>query len=262
MKLTRLARSTYYYHLNEIKNDKYETIKDQMKEIHKKHLGRYGYRRMTAELRRSGHKINHKTVHRLMKELGLFCHVRMKRYSSYRGEVGERAPNLLDRQFEATAPNQKWVTDITEFHLFGQKVYLSPIIDLFNGEIVSYTISDHPRFNDVMAMLSKAFTKLPDASNCILHSDQGWQYRMKNYCDTLRQKGVRQSMSRKGNCYDNAMVEGFFGHLKAELLYNQTFQSVENFVSDLHEYLRYYNEDRIRSCLGYLTPIEFRQRVA
>ena len=193
-----------------------------MTKIHHKHHGRYGYRRMTAELKRRGITLNHKTVYRLMKEAGLYCTVRMRKYNSYRGEIGEKAPNLLARDFTASKLNTKWVTDITEFHLFGQKVFLSPIIDLYNGEIISYTISEHPRFSCVMNMLEQAIAKLPEEHHLILHSDQGWQYRMKIYCDRLRQAGIIQSMSRKGNCLDNAMAEGFFGHLKAELLYNQT----------------------------------------
>lgn len=176
--------------------------------------------------------------------------------------MGEKAPNLLDRDFTASAPHEKWATDITEFHLFGKKIFLSPIIDLFNGEVISYSISDHPRFSCVMDMLERAITELPDDHSLILHSDQGWQYRMKIYCDRLRAAKITQSMSRKGNCLDNAMVEGFFGHLKAELLYNQSFESVEHFVDELHEYIRYYNEDRIRSSLGYLTPVEFRLKAA
>lgn len=217
---------------------------------------------MTAELKRQGFSINHKTVLRLMRQDGLLSCVRMKKYNSYRGEIGEKAPNLLERDFTASVPNEKWVTDVTEFHLFGRKIFLSPIIGLFNGEIISYTISDHPRFSCVMDMLNTALERLPKEHNLILHSDQGWQYRMKAYCDRLRQFGIIQSMSRKGNCLDNAMAEGFFGHLKAELLYNQNFNSVEHFVKELHEYIRYYNEDRIRSCLGYLTPIEYRIFVA
>ncbi len=254
-----MSRSTFYYHIKRRESvDKYAAAKEEMSKIHKEHSGRYGYRRMTAELRRRGIVINHKTVNRLMREMGLFCYVRMRRYNSYRGEVGEKAPNLLARDFAATAPYEKWATDVTEFHLFGKKTFLSPIIDLYNGEIISYTISDSPRFSCVMDMLETAIEKLPDIHSLILHSDQGWQYRMRIYCDRLRQAGITQSMSRKGNCLDNAVMEGFFGHLKAELLYNQTFDSVENFITELHEYIRYYNEDRIRSCLGYKTPLEYR----
>jgi len=257
-----VPRSTFYYQQSYKAEDKYSQIRKTMNEIHLANNKRYGYRRMTAALTRKGYKINHKTTYRLMKEEGLYCTVRIKRYSSYRGEIGKKAPNLLDRDFTATAVNQKWATDITEFHLFGKKIFLSPIIDLYNGEIISYTISDHPRFNDVMTMLSIAFDKIPDGTNLILHSDQGWQYRMKPYHEALINKGIIQSMSRKGNCLDNAIIEGFFGHLKAELLYNQSFESVDHFVECLRLYLKYYNEERLRSCLGYMTPVEYRLRVA
>lgn len=139
--------------------------------------GRYGYRRITAELKKRGLIINHKTVQRLMKELNLYCYVRIKKYNSYRGEVGKTAPNLLNREFDAVNPTEKWVTDITEFHLFSQKIYLSPILNLYNGEIISHDVSNHPRFSQVMSMLNKAFKKIPDNTGLILHSDQGWQVR-------------------------------------------------------------------------------------
>lgn len=171
------------------------------------------------ELHNRGHVINHKTVQRLMKEGDLMCRVRMKKYRSYKGEVGKIAPDLLKRDFSTTAPNQKWVTDVTEFSLLGQKLYLSAILDLHSQDIVSYTISDHPVLSMVTQMLDEAFRRVPDGSNLILHSDQGWQYQHKHYQKMLNAKGFRQSMSRKGNCLDNAVIENFFGHLKSELLY-------------------------------------------
>ena len=146
-----------------------------------------------------------------MKELGLFCRVRMKKYHSYKGEVGKIAPNLLNRDFRAEKPNQKWVTDVTEFSLFGEKLYLSPILDLCSRDLVSYTISDRPVLNMVTAMLDKAFEKIPDGTGLILHSDQGWQYQHKQYQRMLQKKGIQQSMSRKGNCLGNAVMENFFG---------------------------------------------------
>ena len=149
-----------------------------------------------------------------MKELGLVCRVRMKKYRSYKGEVGKIAPNLLNRDFHAEKPNQKWVTDVTEFSLFGEKLYLSPILDLCSSDLVSYTISDRPALTMVTTMLDEAFAKIPAETNLILHSDQGWQYQHKQYQQMLREKGVRQSMSRKGNCLDNAVIENFFGLLK------------------------------------------------
>ena len=153
-----------------------------------------------------------------MKELGLVCRVRMKKYRSYKGEVGRIAPNLLNRDFHADKPNQKWVTDVTEFSLFGEKLYLSPILDLHSSDLVSYTISERPVLRMVTSMLDQAFAKIPDGTDLILHSDQGWQYQHKQYQRMLREKGIRQSMSRKGNCLDNAVIENFFGLLKSELL--------------------------------------------
>jgi putative transposase len=221
---------------------------------------RVGYRRITDELKSKGLRINHKTVQRLMKQLGLFCRVRMRKYKSYRGEIGKIAPNLLDRKFEADKPNQKWVTDITEFSLFGQKLYLSPILDLHSRDIVSYAISKHPRFSLVTDMLEQAFQKVPNASNLILHSDQGWQYQMKPYQHMLKTKGIRQSMSRKGNCLDNAVIENFFGLLKTELLYLQEFKSIEHFELELIDYLDYYNNRRIKRKLKGLPPALHRQQ--
>lgn len=259
IKIAGIPRSTYYYHTKrQSKPDKYASIRPVISQIFADNKGRYGYRRITAELNKQGLIINHKTIQRLMKELNLYCYVRMKKYNSYRGKVGKVAPNLLNREFEAMNPNEKWVTDITEFHLFGQKIYLSPILDLYNGEIISYDISNHPRFFQVMTMLNQAFKKIPDNTGLILHSDQGWQYRMAAYHQALKEKGIRQSMSRKATCWDNAVMENFFGHLKSELLYNQEFESVEHFVQELHAYLEYYNQKKIRKKLNYMSPIEYR----
>ena len=196
-----------------------------------------------------------------MKALGVICRVRMKKYKSYKGEVGKTAPNLLERNFEAEKPNQKWVTDVTEFNLFGQKLYLSPILDLCSRDIVSYSISDKPVLSMVTEMLSKAFAKIPDGTNLILHSDQGWQYQHKHYQRMLQgKKGIRQSMSRKGNCLDNAVIENFFGLLKSELLYLQKFESMEHFKKELVDYLDYYNNRRSKAKLKGLPPAIHRQQ--
>ena len=204
-------------------------MKNAIEAVYHENKGRYGYRRITVELRNRGFLVNHKTVQRLMKELGLVCRVRMKKYHSYKREVGKIAPNLLEQNFEAEKPDRKWVTDVTEFNLFGQKLYLSPILDLCGRDIVSYSVSDRPVLSMVTEMLDKAFAKIPDGTNLILHSDQGWQYQHKQYQSMLRKKGIRQSMSRKGNCLDNAVIENFFGLLKSELLYLQKFESMEHF---------------------------------
>jgi len=256
-----MPKSTFYYYLKKTKKpDKYAEIKVRIKEIYHKHKGRYGYRRITLELRNSGIKINHKTVQSLMRALGLKSMVRVRKYKSYRGEVGEIAPNILNRNFRADKPNVKWVTDMTEFSLFGVKLYLSPILDLYNGEIISYAIADRPAFQSTVDMIEKAFAKIPDNANLILHSDQGWQYQMKPYQSMLAKKGVIQSMSRKGNCLDNAVMENFFGLLKSELLYLQTFDSVEHFKRELVDYIDYYNNRRIKCKLKGLSPVQFRQQ--
>lgn len=240
------------------KPDKYSETRELIKSIYHENKGRYGYRRITLELRNSGHKINHKTVSRLMSECGLKCLVRMRKYRSYKGEVGQTSENILKRNFKANKPNEKWVTDVTEFSLFGAKLYLSPILDLYNGEIISYAISDRPTFQAIADMLERAFAKIPDNTNLVLHSDQGWQYQMKQYQNMLVKKGVIQSMSRKGNCLDNAVVENFFGLLKSELLYLQKFDSLEHFKQELCEYIVYYNNKRIKCKLKGLSPVQFR----
>ena len=261
LSIAQLPRATFYYHLKQMqKADKYASVKEEITVIYHENKGRYGYRRITAVLHNQGFTVNHKTVQRLMKELGLVCRVRMKKYRSYKGEVGKIAPNLLNRDFHADKPNQKWVTDVTEFSLFGEKLYLSPILDLHSSDLVSYTISDHPVLSMVTTMLDKAFEKIPDGTGLILHSDQGWQYQHRRYQRMLREKGIRQSMSRKGNCLDNAVIENFFGLLKSELLYLQEFQSMEHFKQELVEYLDYYNNRRIKAKLKGLPPAIHRQQ--
>ncbi len=195
-----------------------------------------------------------------MKELGVVCCVRMKKYRSYKGKVGKIAPNLLKRDFYAEKPDQKWVTDVTEFSLFGQKLYLSPILDLCSSDLMSYTVSDRPVLSMVTSMLEKAFATIPDNTNLILHSDQGWKHQHRQYQVMLKEKGIQQSMGRKGNCLDNAIIENFFGLLKSELLYLQEFESIEHFKSELIEYLDYYNNRQIKAKLKGLPPAIHRQQ--
>lgn len=238
--------------------DKYAEIKEEIRAIYHENRGRYGYRRITMELHNRGYCINHKTVQRLMQSIGIKCMVRIKKYRSYKGEIGKIAPNIIQRDFSATAPNQKWTTDITEFALFGTKLYLSPILDMYNGEIISYNISERPVLSQVMDMLDQAFAKVPDKTNLIFHSDQGWQYQHKQYQKRLEEKGIRQSMSRKGNCLDNSVMENFFGLLKSELLYLQEFSSMEEFKIELIKYIDYYNNKRIKGKLKGLSPVQYR----
>lgn len=259
VKVAGLPRSTYYYWVKQMNRpDKYSEIKDVIKVIFDEHQGRYGYRRITLELRNKGVVLNHKTVRRLMNEMGLKCLVRLKKYRSYRGETGKVAPNILERNFKADKPNQKWVTDVTEFHLHGEKLYLSPILDLYNGEIIAYQLEHRPIYPLVSKMLDKAFKKLKDGDTPILHSDQGWHYQMAKYQVSLKQYGIVQSMSRKGNCLDNAVMENFFGLLKSELLYLHEFESMDHFKKELVKYIDYYNHKRIKAKLKGMSPVEYR----
>jgi putative transposase len=254
-----MARSSYYYHKKRKQLfDKYKEVKKLIAQIYHRHKGRFGYRRITLELNQRGVVINHKTVLRLMKLLGLKSLIRVKKYKSYRGSQGKIAPNVLERNFKAAQPNQKWATDVTEFNVSGEKLYLSPIIDLFNGEIISYELSERPNFNQIVAMLKKSFKKLPDQTSLILHSDQGWQYQMKQYQSLLKEKGITQSMSRKGNCLDNAIIENFFGILKSELFYLKKYDSIIQLKKEIKEYITYYNNDRIKLNLKGMSPIQYR----
>ena len=256
---TNMARSSFYYYQKQsLLTDKYKTVKELIKSIYHRHKGRYGYRRITDELQNKGIIINHKTVFRLMKLLGLKSIIRVKKYKSYKGENGKIAPNILERNFKATAPNQKWATDITEFNVSGNKLYLSPIIDLFNQEIISYELTERPVFNQVVMMLKKAFRKTPNGTNLILHSDQGWQYQMKQYQYLLKERGITQSMSRKGNCLDNAIIENYFGILKSELFYLKKYKSINELKQEIIEYIKYYNNERIKSNLNKMSPIKYR----
>lgn len=238
--------------------DKYSEVKEVIQQIFEEHQGRYGYRRITLELRNRGYVLNHKTVRRLMREMNLVCLVRIIKYRSYRGKVGKIAPNILERDFQATKPNEKWVTDVTEFHLHGEKLFLSPILDLYNGEIIAYNVEQRPVYPLVSKMLDNGFEILKEGDSPILHSDQGWHYQMKQYQKALKEQGITQSMSRKGNCLDNAPIESFFGLLKSELLYLKDFKSMEHFKQELENYIHYYNHKRIKEKLNGMSPAQYR----
>ena len=255
----KMARSTYYYNVSHLcVKDRYQSVRKRISEIFALHEKRYGYRRVCQQLRNEGHIINHKTVQRLMQEMNLKSMVRRVKYKSYRGNIGKTAPNLLDRDFKATRPNQKWATDVTEFKVADRKAYLSPIIDMFNGEIISYTISDHPDLKMVMDMMHSARRKVRCMDGVMLHSDQGWHYQHAQYQQTLKKYGIVQSMSRKGNCLDNAVMENFFGIMKSDLLYLQKFSDMEDFKKQLKKYIHYYNNDRIKLKLKGKSPVQYR----
>lgn len=193
-----------------------------------------------------------------MGQLGLRSLVRPKKYRSYKGEVGRSAPNALRRQFTAHKANEKWVTDVTEFSVAGEKLYLSPVMDLYNGEIVAFETAKRPAYELVGTMLKKALSKLKPGEKPMLHSDQGWQYRMPAYTRVLQQKGMTQSMSRKGNCLDNAAMESFFAVLKSEFFYLNRFSSIDELQAGIKKYIRYYNHDRIKMKLKGLSPVQYR----
>ena len=253
-----IPRSTYYDLVKKMNRpDPDSELNAEIQAIYNEHEGRYGYRRIRDELKNRGRKVNHKKVQRIMKALGLKCIVRMKKYKSYKGTVGKIAPNILNRNFTAETPNEKWVTDITEFKLFGEKLYLSPVLDLFNGEIITYTIGSRPTYSLVSEKLEKALERLPEEHQLLMHSDQGWHYQMKPYSHTLQSRGIVQSMSRKGNCHDNSVMENFFGIMKSEFLYLKEFESVEQFKIELEKYINYYNTKRIKAKLK-LSPVQYR----
>ena len=273
----KISKSTYFYTINTYsREDKDYELKELIKAIFEENKSRYGYRRVTLELKNREYKINHKRVKRLMKLLNLYGVQPKAKYKSYKGEVGKTCKNLLltkvvdeennktyyERNFTTTSVNQIWSTDVSEFHIAAGKLYLSPIIDVHNREIVSYVISRSPNFKQVTTMLDLAFKKHKNLKGLIFHSDQGWQYQMKLYRDKLSKRGIKQSMSRKGNCYDNCVMEIFFGTMKNEMFYGHEyeFESLDELETAMKEYIEYYNNKRISTKLKGLTPIMYRHQ--
>lgn len=260
-----MPRSTYYYQVKQLaKPDKDQTIKTEIQAIYNEHKGNYGYRRIYLELRNRGFVINHKKVQRLMTVMGLAARIRRKRkYSSYKGEVGKKADNLIQRQFEGAKPYEKCYTDVTEFALPNSegKLYLSPVLDGYNSEIIDFTLSRSPDLKQVQTMLEKAFPA-ESYRGCILHSDQGWQYQHQSYHHFLESKGIRPSMSRKGNSPDNGMMESFFGILKSEMFYGfeRSYQSLDELEQAITDYIFYYNNKRIKAKLKGLSPVQYRTK--
>ncbi|TQJ61474.1 putative transposase [Arthrobacter sp. SLBN-83] len=255
-----LARSTFFYHQARIQGpDPQEAIKAAVREIFEKNHGRYGHRRVHTEMLKQGWTAAKKTVLKLMRSLNLVCKVRRKkRYNSYQGGQGRVAPNVLNREFEADAPNRKWVTDVTEFSVGDRKLYLSPVMDLFDRQIISYSISPSPNLELTNNSLRQALAGLEDNQQPLVHSDQGFQYQHVSWRKLLQEAGASQSMSRKGNCYDNAVMENFFGHLKEELFHHVRYLSTDALTAALHEYIRWYNTQRISTKLKGLSPVQYR----
>ena len=258
LKISLLPRSTYYYHLKQSRTDKYFEVKQEIDKIFTENKQIYGYRRILLVLRQKGFTLNHKTVHKLMQSMGLYGKRRKSKYKSYKGEIGKVAPNILNRDFQTSKPFEKLATDVTEFAVYDNKVYLSPIIDMYNNEIINYSISLSPNFAQTREMLQGLFAKLPQGVTPILHSDQGWQYQMKEFQRQLQEHNIIQSMSRKGNCLDNSVMENFFGRLKVEMFYGEKFQTVDEFVHCLKEYIHYWNNERISLTLNGMSPVKYR----
>lgn len=264
--LPHLSRSNYYYvQGHDDKDRKNKRLMERIKEVYEEHKHRYGYRRITAQLKREGLKINHKKVKRLMTKMDLYgIAIRRKyKYSSYRGTIGKIKANLIKCNFKSVMPNRKWYSDVTEFHLNGEKLYLSPVMDGCTQEIVSYTLSRNPVLKQVMDMLELAYKKYPALNGLIFHTDQGWQYQHHLFQNWLKNHGITQSMSRKGNSLDDGMMEGFFGILKREMFYGfeKNFKNLDELEQAIREYIEYYNTKRIKTVLKNRTPIEYRNAI-
>ena len=258
-----LSKSTYYYELS--KTDavalRNKELIAEIKEIYEHHKGRYGVRRVYRELVNRGYNVNHKRVQRLMHSMGLFGKRPKEKYHSYKGEVGKIADNIINRDFSTTAPLQKWTTDVSQFKFSWGKCYISPILDMNTNEIIAYDLALHPNLEQVQRMLDDAFEKFPVVDGLIFHSDQGWQYQHEYFRNKLKKQNVTQSMSRKGNCYDNCIMETFFGRLKNELYYGyeNDYDSFETFSIAVDEYINYYNNERIQAKTKWMPPVKYRE---
>lgn len=259
LQIAGLPRSTYFYHQQRLERpDPQATLKTAIRSIFQQAQGRYGHRRIQAALATQGHHVAKKTVLVLMRQLDLVCPVRRRRYRAYRGPVGYLAPNRLNRVFTAQTPNQKWVTDVTEFAVGANKLYLAAILDLFDRQIVSYTVGAAPSLELTNCTLREALATLVSEQTPLVHSDQGYQYQHASWRALLERVGATQSMSRKGNCLDNAVMENFFGHLKAELGCHTRFATIADLTMALDDYIAWYNTERISTTLNNLSPVQFR----
>lgn len=258
-----ISKSSYYYQEKTLKQgDKYSNLRIEIKNIFDENKNRYGYRRIHAILKRKGIIISEKIVRRIMKEEKLFVKVkRTAKYSSYKGEISPAVENILKRNFSASKPNEKWLTDITEFALPAGKVYLSPIVDCFDGLIVTWNIGTAPDSRLVNDMLCNAIKQLSSSESPILHSDRGAHYRWPGWIKIMNESGLTRSMSKKGCSPDNSACEGVFGRLKNEMFYNTdwTGVSISEFITILNNYLNWYNESRIKKSLGFMSPMEYRR---
>ena len=259
-----LARSSYFYHRAQLRGaDKYADARLVITDVFERNHRCYGYRRIRAALGRQKLCLSEKVVMRLMKQECLVVAAKKRRkYGSYLGEISPAPDNLINRDFQAAVPNEKWLTDITEFQIAAGKVYLSPIIDCFDGLVVSWTIGTRPDAELVNTMLDAAIEKVANSDDRpVVHSDRGGHYRWPGWLSRMHNAKLTRSMSRKGCSPDNAACEGFFGRLKTELFYPRDWQAttVEQFIQAVDAYIRWYNEKRIKISLGFLSPLEYRE---
>ncbi len=261
LKIAGIARSTYYYHLSKLERaDRHQDLKAEIVSIFRASKSRYGYRRVRRTLVRQGWTVSWKLVAKLMRQMGLRSKTRRKKnYSSFRGNTSNTAPNVLERKFATDAPNQKWVSDITMFQLNGNKLYLSPVIDLFDHSVVSFTIGTAPTTRLSSESLRKAFKNAGHPENVLVHTDQGFHYHHISWISQLKSHRCVQSMSRKGNCYDNSVAENFFTHLKQEMFVGEKFAKIADLTRAIKTYILWYNDERTQERLGGITPHELRQ---
>ncbi|MFS8104303.1 IS3 family transposase [Lentzea alba] len=255
-----LARSTFYYHQARLtRPDPHAELKTAIIEAFEQARGRYGHRGVHTVLARQGRQVAKKTVLKLMNTLGLVCKVRRpRRYRSWLGQTGTVAENVLNRQFSASAPDTKWVTDVTEFRIGDRKVYLSPVIDLFDRSVIAYSCGPSATLELTNSSLREAIATLPAGAAPLVYSDQGFQYQHVSWRTLLQDAGLTQSMSRRANCLDNSIAENFFGHLKEELFHHNRFDTVAEFTEALDDYIDWYNTTRISTTLKGLSPVEYR----
>ena len=258
-----LSRSTYYYELG--RTDKVEErnaeLSSEIAVIFNENRKRYGVRRVHHELLNRGLQVNHKRVQRIMNQLKLFGKRPKEKYHSYKGDVGKVADTLSTGISAPRSLLQKWTTDVSQFNLSWGKCYISPILDMNTNEIISYNLSTSPNMDQIRDMLNKAFERFPSVQGLVMHSDQGWQYQHAFYRGELQKHGIIQSMSRKGNCYDNCIMETFFGRLKNEMFYGfeKDYSSFEAFSNAIAEYIDYYNNSRIQAKTKWMPPSKFRE---
>jgi putative transposase len=260
LEIAGLARSTFFYQQARLaRPDPHAAVDAAIRTAFTQAKGRYGHRRIHRELGKTGHRIAKKTVLSRMRRLGLACQVRRKkRFAAYRGTRDTTVANTLNRVFTASAPNQKWVSDVTEFRIGEEKCYLSPVLDLFDRQIIAYTVGRAPNLDLATSALRQALATLPPGDQPLVHTDQGFQYQHRVWRRLLADAGAIPSMSRKGNCLDNAVIESFFGHLKSELFAGTRFASLDALEPELHAYIRWYNHERTSATLNGLSPVQYR----